>query len=289
MSQANAVTQELVGLAKRTLEEFTADPNLKAALITGSVAQGHADLNSDIDLMLYLGQAASAEFFETQGQKAKESGGGVYGGTPEEGFGVFRYVDGVKVDLGFNLVEKTEQIFDKVLVEHDVSDLNLQLVIRGIRTGQTLYGEEVIKAWIERSDRYPDGLQEAMICAHYRLTPRWILDKMGVERDDPFLVYEHLFMDQKKLLSTLYALNREYHPNKFKSLNKFVKPLKIKPKNVVERFDALYKLPAKEAVDELERLQDETLTLIETHMPTFDTSEARKWLEMKLSKRDQAI
>ena len=289
MSQGSAVTQELIGLTKQTLTEFTADPNLKAALITGSVAQGKADLNSDIDLMLYLGQAASAEFFETQGQKAKESGGGVYGGTPEEGFGVFRYVDGVKVDLGFHLVEKTEQVFDKVLLEHDVSDLNLQLIIRGIRTGLPLYGEDLVKGWLERSDRYPDGLQEAMIRAHYRLTPRWILDKMGVERDDPFLVYEHLFMDQKKLLSTLYALNREYHPNKFKSLSKFVEPLKIKPDNMVERFDTLYKLPAKEAVDELERLQDETLTLVETHLPEFEMSEARKWLEMKLSKRDQAI
>lgn len=233
MSQADTLTQQLTGLAKQVLSEFIPEPKLKAALITGSVSQGNADLNSDIDLMLYLAEAASVDFFETQQKKANNSGGGVYGGTPEEGFGVFRYVEGVKVDLGFNLVGKVGEIFDKGLLEHDTSNLNWQLIIRGIRAGVPLYGKDLIKSWLERSDTYPNGLQEAMIRAHYRLTPRWILDKMGVERDDSFLIYEHLFMDQKKILSLLYALNREYHPNKFKSLGKFIGPLKIKPDNVV--------------------------------------------------------
>lgn len=289
MSTANPYVELNLAIARKVAEEHAQNPNVCSIFVAGSVARGLADANSDVDMSIVLKTPMDADFIAKERQRAADSGGGFYFEIPDgAGFGIYRYVDGVKVDNGFYTVGFYEEAIRSVIDRHELDDLNVQLMIRGIRSSKPLYGADIVQRWIEWTDDYPGELQQKMIKQHLRFTPLWILRTMGVQRNDPFFLYEHFIENQKKILSVLYALNREYHPNKFKGLRATVEPLSIQPRAVLRRFEALFHLPLTDAVDDLERLMFETLDLVDQHCPDIDTKPTRAWLGKSFSFREIA-
>ena len=274
-----------LALAQRVADELTVDSNVRAMIVTGSVALGAVDQHSDIDIIIFLAQPATDEFFDRQKSIATDSGGGVYGGSPEEGFGVYRVIDGTKVDLGFSLVSKTDELINDVLVDHDL-DSDKQLIIRGIRQGIPLCGETVIAKWVAATDTYPDALLESVIKANIRVRPIWVLRGMGADRNDrPFLTEEILTI-QRQMLSILAALNREYHPGKLKGVRAFAHTLAIAPPNLYERLEAMLTDDLHPAVDEVERMVNEVFALIDQHAPHIDTDAARSFFALNMGRRN---
>lgn len=69
----------------------------------------------------------------------------MYHGTPEEGFAVYYYIDGIKCDFGIGDYRETDKLIDEMLEKPEV-DLIKHLQIAGIMDGYDLYGDELIRS-----------------------------------------------------------------------------------------------------------------------------------------------
>ena len=87
-----------------------------AIVVTGSVARGAADESSDIDMLVFLHEKCSQEEFQAECERANTTGGRLYGGSPDEGFALFHFVDGVRFDVVFDLVSTMEKRIEQVMM-----------------------------------------------------------------------------------------------------------------------------------------------------------------------------
>ncbi len=265
----------LLELARANALRYSSNPAIKAIIITGSVARDTTDELSDIDTILYSDEAYSEQFFEEEQKLAYADGGDMYGGSAADGFGLYRFVNGIRCDFGFAYCRDVESLLDDVLLEYD-PDLDKQLIIEGIRSSRILHGSELINAWIKRSDVYPAELAAAMLQRYLSFTPHWVLRFMGAGRCDRLFLRESFLELQKRILALMFALNRRYHPGKLKGIAAAVEGLEILPPRLLERFDALYDADLHSAVSVAAALVEDTLTLVEEHAPAFETSAARR-------------
>ena len=208
-------TGSLRELAHRNFAEFANDRGLVAAIVTGSVARGGCDAASDIDTILYFDGPLSAERLEAEKTKGEASGGGFYGGTPEEGFGAWRRIDGVKCDFGFEPASEVDCLIDDLYERTDL-DLDKQLIVLGIRDAIVLAGEERVAGWRERTDVYPRALGRAMLEKHLKPAPAWVYRVMAAERGERVWLTELMVEVASNLLGVLCGLNEVWHPGKLK-------------------------------------------------------------------------
>ncbi len=274
-------TKRLLERARRHVTEFTSMPGFAAAIVTGSVARGNCDAASDIDTILYFDAPHPPERLEEQKRIAEASGGGFYYGTPEEGFGVYRFVDGIKCDYGFDLVSELETHIEDVTERADL-DLDKQLIIDGVRTAIVLAGEDRVAEWRRRTDEYPAKLGDAMLEKHLPMPPAWVLAEMGAARDDRFLLIEEFTNVARNVLGVLCALNRVYHPGKLKGARRTLDRLKIAPPDVGARLERLFSSEPEPAVFDAIRIVEETYALVERERPDVDLTRARKRFEIRL-------
>lgn len=290
---ADADVRRSLALAQSVCDELRADPtdgkNIASIIVTGSVARGEIDQHSDVDCIIYLNKTPSETFFETQKRLATESGGGVYGGDPDQGFGVYRVIDGIKVDLGIGPVAGTNRIIEDVLERQDL-ELDKQLIIGGIRTGIVLHGRNIIDRWVAQTDTYPDALAIAMIEHHLRIRPIWVLRGMGADRDDRLFLSDEILATQRQIFGVLCGLNRVWHPGKLKGSRHIFDTFTLAPPGCLERMSTMLNTSLHAAVDDLERMVNEVFDLVETDGPSgVDVSARRSYFGLDLSRRfDQA-
>jgi hypothetical protein len=279
MADANEVRLQL---AHENAAVYAANPNVKAVLLTGSVARGYADDKSDIDTLILYGTPPLNAEFDQICSAAKQAGGGLIGGTPGEGFAVYYYAQGVKCDFAHGPVELEEQRIAAMLATPGLDSIN-HIILSGLVDAIALHGG----AWFEPlraklRDEYPVALGEMMVEKHLSFQPRWVLEKMGVDRAERLFLYESYLASTENILGMLYGLNRRYHPGKLKGVAWVVDQMTIKPPELLRRLEQLFQLEPRTAVAELYSLIEETLALVERHRPNIDTSKARDRLGMVL-------
>lgn len=260
--------------ARRNAAPLAADPRVRAVIVTGSVARGTADEASDVDTLVFWDEPLSAAEFEAACEAARASGGGVFGGTPEQGFGVYHYIDGIRCDFGHALTARYEETLARVL-EDPEPDLERQLIASGFLHGVPIHGEAWHATWRDRLAAYPPALGSAMVRKHLRFYPLWALDKMGVERGDHLFVRESLLEGAGNILAILCGLNGVYHPGKLKGMAWTVARLAVKPDRVLERLESLFEMTGGRAVETFGALVHETLDLVDAHMPEVGTARTR--------------
>lgn len=269
------LNERLLAIAHTVAAEYAEDDNVRGVLLTGSVAASQADVNSDIDLILYLASPVSEAEFERHKRQAIESGGGFYGGSPERGFALYRLVEGVKIDVGFSPIDGTETLLSAVIERHECDDTDRHLVLSGILRGRALHGEALIADWCRRATPFPEPLARKMVETNLRFNSPWVLAGMGAARNDSLFLTELFLEDQKRALSVLCGLNRCYHPGKLKGLRSLLPELPLRPPRLLERFEQVYRLPPNQAVPGHRALIEEIIELIETEMPEIDTEQQR--------------
>lgn len=270
----NAFTEQRLAIARARVVPFINDPNIRAIMVTGSVADGHTDDASDIDIILFLEQAVSEEVFQAACDSAIQSGGGVHFGTAKDGFAVYEYIDGIRVDLGFNFIAETEEIVTGI-TERAETDLVHQLVVTGIQKAVVLHGEALIAGWRARLAQYPPALGEAMIKTYLRFHSRWIMQRMGVERDETMWMNEVFLDAAKNLVAALCAVNGLYHPGKWKGVGHTIDKMQHKPDRLLARLEGMFTAPLAQAVIDLDALILEVIALVETRLPQVDISRAK--------------
>lgn len=265
----NEATSWRLALAKHIAGAYSANPRVQAVVVNGSVGRGSADRYSDLELTVFWADHPS----EQERRAAVELAGGtelvlwpLY--QPDEEYSSSYLVGGVKVDLGEFTVETVERFSDDVIERADIADYK-QILISAIVYGTPVYGTELVQRWQSRLAVYPRTLATAMILAHceFNLVSADVL----AERDDLLMLYNLICGTQRQILGILLGLNRLYLSNPhYKWLDQLVSELRIAPGALSFRLKQIFRTDAKLAVHALQQVIDETLALVQQHMPELD-------------------
>jgi hypothetical protein len=95
-------------------------------------------------------------------------------------------------------------------------------------------------------------------------------------RDDVLLLHSDLVRTVQLVLDVLMGLNRTYAPHPWhKWLDSETAMLAVAPEELNRRIRVLLRADAHKAADDAAALVDETITLVERHLPGFDVREIR--------------
>ena len=279
----NELSKQRLKQAQSNIELFS-KLDIRAAAVTGSVAKGYADDNSDIDTIVILNNPMTQSEFDKIINDAKASGGDFYHGSPEEGFAVYYYIDGVRCDFGFGHYSETETLITEMIKEPEV-DLTKHLMISGLIDGYILKDSGWLAPLLKKAEEgYSKELQVMLVSHFKKFHPEWAIEKMTIGRGDILYYYESLVEMTGNIIGILCGLNKFYLPGKLKGVEHTIAKMHIKPSNFVKRYNYVLSAEKYEAIKELFDLVRETFDLIDVHLPEVSTARSRDTLVMVLRK-----
>lgn len=275
----NEASQYLLALARKSIRAYTANPEAKAAMVTGSTATGQADFYSDVEMFIYYDQLPSVEKLQLARHQNRGSEPIVTFDDRKEGhFGEFYYIDGVQFQIGNVTIAFWEEEMATVLQDLDVTS-PLQKALSGMLDCIPVYGEELISNWQRKIANYPDALAREMVEKHLDFFPIWAVREQLAARDTTLFQHQLRLTAGQNLLGVLAGLNRLYYSTfQFKRMKQFIEQMKIAPENLYMRLESLYHKEPLAAASQLRELIAETVELIELHLPEIDTSKVRQQL-----------
>jgi predicted nucleotidyltransferase len=276
MNNASAYLQRL---ARQVITPYTEHPQIRAIILTGSAADGSADLHSDLDLIAYYDELPTDTALAAARQHNKGQNFSWLFNERDNGSIAEAYdVHGVQCQIMHNTIAAWEGQMDTVLVRHEVAT-PLHKAMSGIQKAIPLYGVELIQRWQERVADFPETLARATVEHHLHFFPLWGLQHYMDSRDAVLWRYQSLLEAAQNILGVLAGLNRLYYTTfQFKRMRLFTKQLLIAPDNLDTRLEQLFVSEPHTAAADLERLVEELVELVEQQMPTVDTSSVRKRL-----------
>lgn len=266
-----------VELAREIAAVYTTRPGIEMIAIGGSVGHDIADAYSDMDMGVYW-RVIDVEWLKSVPLRGENIERFTFHTHAENVLYVEQYFIGcAKVDIAHMTMDWWEQIASDVLDRYDTDGLK-QDVLDGFLNAIPLYGEPQYEQWRARVAAYPDGLVRKMVEQHAMFYPKWVLREQGLERGELFNFYDTLCGMIRNLFGTLAGLNRIYVVSeKLKHLEMLSDRMKIAPPNLRERVHTAL-TDREQAPEIMESLISDTLGLIETHLPDFDTSRKR-WVQ----------
>lgn len=270
--------QYLLQLAKRSAKVYIANPKTKAAMVTGSVAEGLGDEYSDCEMCFYYNDLPTEAELRLARQHNQSAELLWTLGSLQEGSFVESYlIEGVEFQIGHEKISNWEEEISLILEEFDLSPM--MKAMSGTLIGIPLYGEPLIQQWKARIANYPDGLAQKMVEHYLQFFAIWGMQEKFARRDTTLWYYQALVESAQNILGVLSGLNRLYYtPFQFKRMKRFIEQMKIAPENLAARLEDLFHREASVAVNELKALVQETVKLVEIHMPQVDTFSVRQKL-----------
>lgn len=270
----------LLALGIKLLEPYTRLPAARAAMITGSAAEGVSDNYSDLDMTVYYADELPAE--DELARIRLQNGGGervwLLGDRADGNIAEAYELDGIQAQIGHATIEAWERDLAQVLEQHD-ADTPLHKAMSGTLESVSVFGDAYLQRWKARIAAYPEGLARAMVVKHLQFFPYWSVQAQIAARDATLWHYQILTEAAYNLLAVLAGLNRVYFTTfQFKKMNRFLRQLRIAPPLLGERLEQLFRLEPGAAAELLEQLVSETVTLVEREMPDVDTLAAKKRL-----------
>ena len=250
------------GFARDLVGALPPYPDLRAAVIAGSVARGYSDPYSDIELLLFWQRApdpatrlAILEVWRAE-QRLHVGDHALL-------------VRGVPVDLWQRTVDVEEAILSRVLRDRS-RDLTANAEIDMVHTGLPLRGAALVRNWQARTADYPEALALGFLREQL---PNFHLRQLGLAavRDNPTAFYHTLSDLHCTLFLVLLALNGAYFPT-FKWLYRRLDDLEVAPPAAAARLRQMFLEPPPVAAAQLQTMLLETLALVEEHCPQLDAS-----------------
>ena len=267
-------TQWRLALAERIGASYASDDNAQVVMIAGSVARGSADRYSDIEIDVYYADPPS----ETERIAAVKRCGGTVEllAQDEDEWEERMSVDGIHAHTSTFLVATMEQYLRQVVDECALAP-EVQTRLFSLQHGITLKGDKQVERWRAKAAAYPNGLQRAMLEENLRFGRFAYAAEMLAARDDLLALYEIFVETGRQLIAGLLGLNRIYLPTPgyLKSMDETIGLMAIKPEGLSARLKRSYQVEPTTAVRELWELIEETLALVERHVPNFDTTPYR--------------
>ncbi|HYP39375.1 MAG TPA: hypothetical protein VEX13_03365 [Chloroflexia bacterium] len=268
----NPHAQWRLELARRIAPAYSGNPSVRAVAVHGSAARGYADKYSDIEIVAFWDRSPTDE---ERVAAVEEAGGNLWNLYPFEDenneWSEEFDIRGVKIDMSHRTVEGTETWFADVIERYD-TDLTKHDMISVVRRSYPLYGAELIEQWRARTDVYPDELARLMVSKYLDWIPA-ATRVMAAARGELIPLYENISVSERHILLVLLALNRIYLPHlAFKWTEQVAAELGIAPPGLAARLRNAFLLGPEEGVRELHSLIEDTVRLVEQHMPEVDTS-----------------
>jgi hypothetical protein len=247
---------------------LAANTELKASILTGSVAMGAADEHSDIDLLNYYDSLPPRSTFDAVLRDLGSVRMGSLAEPREEGFAMSYRIDGVEVQTGAQLISATEDRLRRIALG-DVDWITAK-VAAGLQEAVPLRGEALIREW-QAGLRYPDLLRRREVEANLGWFPIWALDAHLAARDAELFRRQMLLEGAYRVVAVLSAVNRLYFTTfQFKRARAHIERMKRKPDRLAERLDQVADDPPSVAAEVLRELVDETKEIVRTEMPEVD-------------------
>ena len=277
----NEISRKRLEEAAKNIKLFSSF-DIRAAAVTGSIAKGYGDDNSDIDTIIMLNNVLLQSEFDKVIADAKASGGNFFHGSPEEGFAVYYYIDGVRCDFGFGHYSETEKLINEMLEKPEV-DLMKHLQISGLIDGYILKDSNWLNRLTAKAEaEFPKELQIMMVNHFKRFHPERAIEKMTIGRGDILYYYDSLIEMTGNIIGVLCGLNKFYHPGKLKGVEHTVKRMNIKPHDFIRRYNEILLAEKSAALKKLFNLVRETFDLIDEHLPEVSTARSREILDMSI-------
>ena len=277
----NEISRKRLEEAAKNIKLFSSF-DIRAAAVTGSIAKGYGDDNSDIDTIIMLNRVLLQSEFDKVIADAKASGGNFFHGSPEEGFAVYYYIDGVRCDFGFGHYSETEKLINEMLEKPEV-DLMKHLQISGLIDGYILKDSNWLNRLTAKAEaEFPKELQIMMVNHFKRFHPERAIEKMTIGRGDILYYYDSLVEMTGNIIGVLCGLNKFYHPGKLKGVEHTVKRMNIKPHDFIRRYNEILLAEKSAALKKLFNLVRETFDLIDEHLPEVSTARSREILDMSI-------
>jgi predicted nucleotidyltransferase len=269
----NQVSQRLFTIAQQVTQAYTTNPHAKAAMVTGSVAQGEADQHSDVDMSIYYDQLPPEAELEAVRQQLQGSERTLMIDGRHDGAFIEAYrLAGVECQIGHFTIAALEQDLAAVLEHLDVKS-PAQKVHTGILICRPLYGESLIQRWKEQVANYPDALAQAMVEQHLQFVPLWRMQERLATRDTTLWQYQILVEAAQNILGVLAGLNRLYYSTfQFKRMGKFIAQMTIAPEHLHDRLESLFHHDLPTTATTLKTLVKDTVELVNLNMPHINTS-----------------
>ncbi len=210
--------------------------------VTGSVALGIADDDSDVELNCWVDELPSAEermawIEQVGGQdtilEPEPWGGGTFAAT-------FRY-QGVWVEMAWMTTASVEARL-RPLLDRGASGQGRLVLAWVLAHAVPLRNAGLLVSWQQALTVYPDWLRERVIeagCGSFhnvqRMAARWTFCR----RRQPLALMERLTTDVHAVLRLLFALNRRWEPD-YKWLRQVTRDLGIAPDRLAGRIEEIF-------------------------------------------------
>ena len=261
-----------INFAHRLAERIRTFQGIQAIIIAGSVARGYADQYSDIEIPIFWDSFPDDERRQAIFNKVNASFLVPYDGPSAEDQ---LLINDVQVDLWHISIARQESVIQAVLEHFDTEEGSLN-ALDTLRSCIPLYGHEIIARWKEQAQAFPEGLQKKLIETHinaFRIAGLFLSSM----RNNPTAFYGQMNYLHQSVFMVLLALNQSYFPT-YKWLYRRLGEMTVKPVKIEERMRRVFALPYSQAIDETKKLLDETLGLVESHIPSIDTTQVRQQL-----------
>lgn len=277
----NKASQWRLELAQRVGAVYTSHTKVSTVILAGSTARNMSDRHSDIEIDIFWHEPPTDD---DRRSTIANAGGEIVGYWPFEDDEWSEVVTfgGLKADTSSFLVETMDRYLAEV-VDQAKPDIDMQLLIAAVQHSIVL-GEsdlELLHAWQDKANTYPDALVEAMVKDALSENPRSYARCALAERGDVLYLHDLLVRTAKRLMMALCGLNRIYvgHPN-FKWLDALAAEMTIVPPDFAARLKQVFQAEPLIAVQEFDQLTHEVFDLAEHHFPQINLTAARaKFLE----------
>lgn len=274
----NEVSKSGIAIAKQIASAYLNDPSVKVIIVGGSVSRGCADAYSDLEIGIFWAEPPSSDkrkaAIEHVGGELwsfDRSPGNEHYGLKEVTLGGKRFSGTAMISAQHLTVADMEACLSEVIDHYDTS-LDKQVLISAIQHGIPLYGAEVLQTWQAKANAYPNQLAIKMIQENLWFGP-WFCPQAYAGRDDRLVLYQHFIWIEQGLLKVLAGLNRIYYPSaEHKWMDHLIAEMKIVPPDLSSRMKQVFQIELFEGWQQLKQLTDETLALIEVHLPEVETT-----------------
>lgn len=241
---------------------------LHAAYLTGSVAEGIADDQSDIDMGLFFHELPPESELVRVRQELDANVPKWVLGSYDEGELLYSIkIDGIEVQYGMSPTS-TQDRYVAELLEGKYLKGPEQKIGMGTLFAIPLHGVDVVDGWKAKLRAYPDSLRRMMVEAH---RPARRLEELygKIEDRDCLLWQRRELVDLAyNICGMLAGLNGKWHADfQFKRLHRFCESLEIAPDELARHIETMVNAPIPLAVEVGQRLCDETLALVDVHLP----------------------
>lgn len=265
-----------LSIAQRIGGTYAAAPDAMAILVGGSVARGYADRWSDLEIGVFWRivppEHSRADLAVLAGLSDWRSypNPSPVGALEEDGIR-----DGIKVDLIHLDCASVENTITAV-VGHGDPALEHQVLLGTLQDGLPLEGHSLLASWKARIATYPEKLRIATIQDNLIFGPHaWL--EMLAERNDFLILHDLLCRIGRSIVNIMLGINGIYARSPaLKWVQQTIAACTIAPANVAHRLDTLLRTDPRTAVATARLLIEETLTLIDQHIPGVDTTPVRQ-------------